>query len=261
MDLEHEFIRLPSGALGMKRGLCLPVLYDEGGILAFNKPGGVFQDDHPWHHGAASIMAELRKVAAKDPLKVSMQRIECVRSLYYMGVDVSGVSLVAINAERAELLRNMYGSRQMELTFEFLAREQGEVEGLMECELPLAKHMRGKHEMVVSNKTGKKTHTGFVRLESYGGGLSLWEARIAYLREDQVELHAFEMGIPIVGEVRYGGQECVYLSELRGGRRRSEEQPAHRGALLHLKRVRFGEMEISAARPKAMNIVIKTLEG
>lgn len=256
--MEMPGLRLPAGALGRERGLVLPVLHKDSGVLVFYKPPGVLLDDHPWYAGVPSVMAELRKLSELKPERLSMEKIECVRALYNLPVEVGGACVLTTSSEATERLRNAYGSGQIRLRFEMLARASGVSEEVFVCNLPLAKDNSAKNRMFVSHKNGKASETAFRLLEKLEE-FELWEADVAYLRDDQVILHAFESGIVIPGEQKYAKQEPLYLSEVRGRRRLKDEKFAHFYPLIDLKEVEMEGEKLISPRNESIEIILKTL--
>ncbi len=127
-----------------------------------------------------------------------------------------GPVVFASSRDQLSALREDYGSAHWRFCFLLLARQGPEQESLT-CELPVAVH-RAEDRSLISHKTGKRTQTNFRRILT-GETLTLWEARTAFLRPDQIRLHASEVGIAIAGEDLYGTGQPISRPDLPATRK------------------------------------------
>jgi 23S rRNA-/tRNA-specific pseudouridylate synthase len=152
--------------------------------------------------------------------------------------DCHGPVLMCRSRAVADELRNALGSRQLEFTFELLVKDAGDEDARV-CELPLARH-REEPLVLVSHKTGKAAQTSFSHVESFGR-YSLWQARTTLPRRDQVLVHAREVRLPVLGDIRYGRLHPLMLSAIKRGyqpRRGESETPVMDGPAYRLASIR-----------------------
>jgi len=248
----------------------LDILHCEDGLLALQKPAGVAVTRSRWYPSAPDLEASLNyQLSQEKPelLRLGLEPSKPLAAVYNTEPLQSGISLFAFGDEAIEKYRNRFGSGQIEFHFLFLAH--GDVfNDELKCDLPLAPHF---HQpcLVVSHQTGKKSETRFERLERLGA-YSLWEARCLYYRMDQLPLHAFEVGLPVVGEAKYAGEETVYLSRIKGRDYRGDienERPLYPFPAMHLKKLLLVEaeedltLEISAPPPPRFQNLIKQIRN
>lgn len=128
----------------------------------------------------------------------------------------SGPAIFVGSREALSALREDYGSSHWKFRFLLLAR-RGPSDSPISCSLPVAVH-NSEDRSLISHTTGKRAETRFSRILQ-GSTLELWEAQTAFLRPDQIRLHAAEIGIQIAGENRYGDHEPITRPDLPGTRR------------------------------------------
>lgn len=222
----------------------LDILHLEEGLLALNKPSGVSVTRHPWYSRCPDLSASLQfqlERGKPELLRLGLDPAQPVQSVFNADPHASGVALLAWGSGNVEQLRNQFGSAQFRFDFHFIASGRPS-EDSFTCDLPLAQHFH-LPQMVVSHQTGKKTQTHFQLLERLGNW-GLWQAQAGYLRVDQILLHAFECGLEILGESKYGSGEVLYLSSLKGRHYRGDtecEQPLYAFPALHLHRLSLPE--------------------
>jgi 23S rRNA-/tRNA-specific pseudouridylate synthase len=244
---ETPFISFPPGALG-PGAVRLPLLWDSPSACAFNKPRGLpaFQDSR-LGGGPGSLLPEIAKRAAEGGQQFLNLGLQTPSLINLLDREASGIIVLARTAEAKATLRNAMGSMAFSFHYHFLA-EGGAGPDELHCDLPLAIH-RTAPRALVSHQTGKKTSTGFRRLQNFGN-VSLWESNSHYDRFHQVRLHAMEVGLTVVGETLYG-KATAATSSLYGS------------LCLHLARMRFaddaGEVELEAPYPGALKNLLRRL--
>ncbi|MDR2603358.1 MAG: hypothetical protein LBC11_02245 [Puniceicoccales bacterium] len=122
------------------------------------------------------------------------------KEIFALDGEISGIFLIAKTKKSAAELRNFHGSQLFTFTFDLLALPST-LDKIITCDLPIAKHSF-HHAMVVSHKTGKKSHTDFRFIENVGP-YEHWKATTCFPRPHQIRLHAHECGIGIIGENLY----------------------------------------------------------
>ena len=259
--------------IGFAKDLLLPqavrldvLLFDDSGALFLDKPTGFLLDVCKEERAFGPVLVEaLRKELKREKPELAQYNIETPATVYPMDGDSTGVALLAVNKDSREALRNQFGAREMEFTFQFIAKEAPglALDEEFDCDLPVFwDEDRGC--MRVSNAKGKRTKTVFRRLEQFRG-YSVWEARSDYIRAHQIRVHASELGLSILGEMFYERQEHLYLSSLKRGylqTKHKQERPLYEGMALHLSSVKYenggGEsVRVESPLPKRWTVMLK----
>lgn len=125
----------------------------------------------------------------------------------------SGALVFAESAERAEDLRKLFATRQVEKTYWFITDRRSQ-----SAELERSSFIRkqGK-EMLSTTEDSPNATTSFKRLKR-SPFFELWEARPQSGKPHQIRLHASDLGLPILGDTLYGGSPfsrvCLHAYEI-----------------------------------------------
>lgn len=170
------------------------VIYDDGQIIALNKPSGLATQ------GGTSLKQHvdrlLEGLANKDGVKP--------RLVHRLDKDTSGVLLLARSADMARELGKAFKSKNIEKTYLGLTMCVPEIpEG--EIKAPIIKTTTGKDkDRVIVSEDGKYAHTEYKMLDR----ASKTAAFIAYKpltgRTHQIRVHSAYMGCPLIGDFKYG---------------------------------------------------------
>lgn len=243
------------------------MLWDHPLGFALEKPPGVQVLSDNWYP-RVPVLAEALNYQARRG-KGEMERLgigtEGARAIITSEPDMCGLALFARDPETGVVWSNAYGSDLFELKVQFVSGITPQAEEL-ECELPLARHFN-ERRMVISSRTGRKSRTRFRRLKRFGR-YSLWEATMSYYRMHQLPLHAFEVGLAVLGDRLYSDQPELYLSQLKRRfvpKEEREEAPLYPGMAMFLASIRFPMTEeetvtVEAAPPKPFAVLLRQLE-
>ncbi|EDY84009.1 RNA pseudouridine synthase family [Verrucomicrobiia bacterium DG1235] len=237
MSTKKEFISFPPGYLG-SRPEKFPLIANDEGLFAINKPAGLASFQHEWSLGKPDISMALRRELLNEKPQLKKLGIEGLYRAYNLDSELSGALVFAKNEEFEKILKNAVGSSQLVFRFHLLVKAETEDREFV-CDLPLMNHHQAKR-MIVSHRSGKKCETRFRFLRGFGQ-YQLWEAETTSLRVHQVRVHAAERGLNIVGEDFYSDGEEIYLSRIKrdymSGRGR--EKPLYGSLCVHLVEVEF----------------------
>jgi 23S rRNA-/tRNA-specific pseudouridylate synthase len=237
---EFPRVGFPAPLLG-DEPVRLPVLYQNGSLIAVMKPAGVLVQVDPWYPKLPVLVEAIRYQAMHEKPEFLRMGIssEGLWAITDLDPECAGPVLFSSDREKAEEMKNQFGSDAFLMEYEFLSTA-GPTKGSAECELPLARH-RHRPAMLVSHTTGKKCRTEFA-LNTLVGNYTLWTAKTSFSRRHQIPLHAAESGIPILGDRNYGRSSPLLLSKLkkdyrpRGDR---EERPLFGGPACYLRALKL----------------------
>lgn len=176
------------------------VLYDDGEIIAINKPSGIATQ------GGMSIARHidgmLEALTGPDGVKP--------RLVHRLDKETSGVLLLARSAEMARRLGKMFQSRDMKKIYWAITSPAPiDMEG--EIKAPILKSTSGPHKdrMIVDVKEGQKAYTNYEVMEVAGKKAAF----VAFLpktgRTHQIRVHAAHMGFPLLGDDKYGEKAAI----------------------------------------------------
>ncbi|MGE9296211.1 MAG: hypothetical protein ACQKBV_08010 [Puniceicoccales bacterium] len=200
-DSTPERIGFPPPLLG-DVPLRLPVAPVADGLLALGLPGGLLSEAHPFYAGQPPVIAAIQAQLRASKPELERLGLEIALGINFIEPEMSGVLLVGVTRPGVERWRNALGSRQLRFRYDLVARADANLPGILECDLPLARHRR-EDRMLVSHKTGKKCTTTFTRVGQLGE-LDLWRAETLLPRLHQIRVHAMEVGLALPGESLYG---------------------------------------------------------
>ena len=177
---------------GLLKALDAAIVFEDGRLLALNKPSGVAS------HGGSGIsfgaIETLRALRPKESLEL----------VHRLDRDTSGLLVVAKKrsalTELQALMREEGG-----IAKRYLALLAGRMpDGVMSVDAPLHIGLRqGGERHVQVNAEGKPSLSHFRVLERRGGQ-SYCEVRIETGRTHQIRVHAQHIGHPIAGDDKYG---------------------------------------------------------
>lgn len=207
-------IGFPAPLLG-ERSQRLEVLGRGDGWVALAKPAGVGVRAHPWDAGVPNLDEGLNVQLAAGKPELAEYAADLFGSVYYVEPESSGAALFATTRASLDCLRNACGSAEMGFRFCFVSRlVSGDEVGLVRAsDAPLLEH-DWKLKMIPSTAKGKRAATEFRCLRVSRLGWALWEARTRYPRMHQIRAHAALVGVPVLGDVLYGGAEVPTLADL-----------------------------------------------
>jgi 23S rRNA-/tRNA-specific pseudouridylate synthase len=263
-----KHLGFPPPLLG-ERPARVPLVWDHPRGFALDKPVGVQVLPDNWFP-QVPVLAEAinyqRSRGKGELLRLGLGEEEA-RAIFQSEPEMAGLVLFAKDAEAAAFWGNACGSDQFEFTVHFLSARSPQGAEVLECDLPIARHGGQQQRMLVSHRSGKKTQTRFQFL-GRRGRYSLWEAKTPFLRVNQIPLHAFEVGLAVVGDRTYAGESPFYLSFVKRDfrpKRDEREAPLYDGMMMFLAGLRMplpegGSATLQVPPPKRFQAVMRNLE-
>jgi len=198
---EGDRVRIPPLRLGAKAApskppaFDLPVLYEDEGLIAANKPAGLAV------HGGSGI-----SYGVIEQLRLARPQAKFLELVHRLDRDTSGLLLLAKKRSVLTAMHELIRLGQMDKRYLVLVQGQWPA-GKQHVKLKLQRYVTGGGERRVSvDEEGRESHTVF-DLERACGGYSLLQAQLKTGRTHQIRVHLAHLGFPIVGDDKYGDFE------------------------------------------------------
>jgi len=180
----------------------LRIAYQDAAILIVDKPAGMVVHPSAGHDSGTLVHALLGLAASQGEPLGSIAGVGRPGIVHRLDKDTSGLLVVAkTDAAQASLMRQ-FGDRS--IVKEYLALVRGDVPAARgRIEAPVGRDPRDRQRMAVV-EGGREAVTEYERL-SASVGCALLRLRPRTGRTHQLRAHLAYIGLPIVGDLRYGG--------------------------------------------------------
>jgi 23S rRNA pseudouridine955/2504/2580 synthase len=185
------------------------VIHRDDWVIALNKPSGLAVQ------GGSGT--ERHVDGMLDGLRFGFE--ERPRLVHRLDKDTSGLLLIARTGQSAKRLSESFRDRETEkLYWAVVVGVPPKMEGAID--LPLAKRpgARDRETMQVDHEEGQKALTHFKVMDRAGDRAALLALWPRTGRTHQLRVHCAEIGCPILGDRKYGGEEAL-LSAVADSRR------------------------------------------
>ena len=190
-------VPLPEPSTALPEDIALDVLYEDGDLLALNKPAGMTVHPSPGHRTSTLVNA----ILAHSPDLSGIGGVMRPGIVHRLDRDTSGVILVAKDDAAHNALARQLKDRQVEKVYVALVEgTPSPPEGVIDA--PIARDPRRRERMAIV-EGGRDAVTAYRVVERFTGA-SLVEARPKTGRTHQIRVHLAAIGHPIVGDRLYG---------------------------------------------------------
>ena len=231
-----------------------PVLYEDGSVIAFDKPAGMLVAPDRWDKAAPNLIQWVHRTMS--PAIFNVHRLDR---------DTSGVLLCARDREALRALVREFESRSVRKRYVALVRG-APAEDELTIDLPLLRTNTEPYRVRVDAAQGKPSTT-VVRVLEKWRGYSLVEAMPLTGRTHQIRVHLSAARCPIVSDPFYGHAGPLLLSNLKRDYKHKEgpEQPLMGRLALHAESLCFrhpathADITVRSPLPKDFEISLRYL--
>lgn len=170
------------------------IVHIDDDLIALNKPAGIAVQGGSGTHIHIDGVLDWLKMGAK----------ERPRLVHRLDRDTSGILLLARNRQSATRLTKAFQSRETQkIYWAVTVGVPSEKQGMIDA--PLAKLPGARGDLVQINENmGKPARTLFRVIDSVGRDASWLELQPLTGRTHQLRVHTQAIGVPIVGDPKYG---------------------------------------------------------
>ncbi len=257
------FIKLSSPAT--REFWQIPVLYEDGHLLALDKPSGLLTSPDRASPDRPSLMKLLHAGIARGASWAADSQRTYLMPAHRPDGETSGVILLAKSKPVLITLVNLFSTEKPTYTHAALVQD-APAEDRFTVEAKLAPHSMRLGFICIDPRRGKRSLTVFQVRERFAGFTLLQSEPLTH-RPHQIRVHLRHAGLPVVGDRAYGGRPLL-LSRLKPVYRLKPNQierpliarPALHAEALTLPHPLTGEqLTLTAPWPKDLTVAVKYL--
>jgi 23S rRNA pseudouridine1911/1915/1917 synthase len=178
------------------------VVYEDDDLLVVDKPAGMVVHPSAGHPTGTLVHALLGRSAARGESLGSVAGVGRPGIVHRLDRDTSGLLVVAKTDAAQASLMSQFGARTIDKGY--LALVHGAAPAVRgRIEAPVGRHPRDRQRMAVV-AGGREATTDYEALGA-GGGYTLLHLQPRTGRTHQLRAHLAYLGLPIAGDLRYGG--------------------------------------------------------
>lgn len=189
----------PEDTAYLPEKMALEIVFEDDAILVINKPAGLVVHPAAGNWSGTLLNGLLHYLPA-------LSGIPRAGIVHRLDKDTSGLMVIAKTLEaQTDLVRQLQART---VKREYLALVWGKPNLSGTIDLPMARHLRDRIKMAVSNSPSAKpalTHFRRIAVGALEGkSVSLVECQLETGRTHQIRVHMAHLGFPLVGDVLYG---------------------------------------------------------
>ncbi len=182
----------------------LEVVYEDGAMLVVDKPAGLVVHPSAGHAGGTLVNALLGRARDRGEPLGSIAGVGRPGIVHRLDKDTSGLIVVAKTDAAQAALTAQFADRSVDK--EYLALVRGTPPAARgRIEAPIGRDPRDRQRMAVV-AGGREAVSEYEAIVA-GGGYSLLALHPRTGRTHQIRAHLAYLGLPIAGDLRYGGKE------------------------------------------------------
>lgn len=173
-------------------------IYQDEHILVVNKPAGVAVLVEGWEPEAPFMVKMLEENHGK------------IWVVHRLDKTTSGVIVFARTAEAHRSLNIQFEKHQVQKTYHAIVNGSPPWDDKV-TRFPLRVNVGHKHRTMVDDRHGQRSETRF-RVLSRAAKFSLLEALPMTGRTHQIRVHAYALGLPLLGDTLYSAPETHWIA-------------------------------------------------
>ncbi len=223
------------------------ILFQDQDLIVIDKPAGMATQPTPARF-QGTVYAELQRLLQDPQRRGHPPSIGMVQRL---DRDTSGVMVFSTHSRSHKEMTEMFRSRDLDkLYWALVAGRPPADRGMFTSRLA---RRRATNRMVSVERGGKPAETHYRLLRPMAGG-SLIEARLVTGRSHQIRVHFSEAGLPLLGDLAYGGPGHIAGLEV-------PRQMLHARSLAFRHPVTGRELSFRAPPPEDFAAVLQHLDS